>query len=204
MIRSMKKVARVLLAVAVLSGGMLSGAAGVWAKEKGTTLAKQIQGSWTLVSIYNEQDGKKIEPFGAKPRGSLIFTPDGRFSIFCLRASLPKFAANNRMKGTAEENQAIVQGSHRRLWHLCGGEREGANRESAHRGEHLPQLGWPGSETGHDRQRRRTEGHQPHRDNRRGCLCHLETGQVAEARGDGVEEHAFFFPLAARFLTHTC
>ncbi len=28
-----------------------------------------------------------------------------------LRASLPKFAVNNRMKGTAQENQAIVQGS---------------------------------------------------------------------------------------------
>jgi hypothetical protein len=28
-----------------------------------------------------------------------------------MRASLPKFAANNRMKGTAEDNQAVVQGS---------------------------------------------------------------------------------------------
>jgi hypothetical protein len=78
----------------------------------GTTLAKQIQGTWILVSIYNEQDGKKIEPFGDKPRGSMILTPDGHFSMFFLRASLPKFASNNRMTGTAEENQAVVQGSH--------------------------------------------------------------------------------------------
>jgi hypothetical protein len=28
-----------------------------------------------------------------------------------MRANLPKFAANNRMQGTAEENQAIVQGA---------------------------------------------------------------------------------------------
>ncbi len=110
--RSIKAVARVLLVVAVLSGGTLSEASDVRAQEKGSTLAQQIQGSWILVSIYNEQDGKKIEPFGPNPRGSLILTPDGRFSMIFMRASLPKFASNNRMKGTAEENQAVVQGSH--------------------------------------------------------------------------------------------
>jgi hypothetical protein len=110
--RSIKEVAMVLLVVAVLSGGTLSGASDVWAQEKGSTLAQQIQGSWMLVSIYNEQDGKKIEPFGPKPRGSMILTPDGRFSMIFMRASLPKFASNNRVKGTAEENQAVVQGSH--------------------------------------------------------------------------------------------
>ena len=109
--QSIKKVVGVLLVFAVLSGGTLSGASGVWAQEKGSTLAKQIQGTWTLVSIYHEQDGKKIEPYGPQPRGSLILTPDGRFSMIFIKASLPKFAANNRMQGTAEENQAVVQGS---------------------------------------------------------------------------------------------
>ncbi len=107
-----KKVARGLLIVAVLSGGTLSGASAVWAQEKGSTLAQQIQGSWILVSIYNEQDGKKIDVFGPKPRGFMTFTPDGRFMYILMRASLPKFASNNRMKGTAEENQAVIQGSH--------------------------------------------------------------------------------------------
>jgi len=108
---SIREVARVLLVVAVLSGGMLSGVSDVWAQEKAGTLAQQVQGSWILVSLYVEQDGKKIEPFGSKPRGSMILTPDGRFSIILLRASLPKFASNNRVTGTAEENQAVVQGS---------------------------------------------------------------------------------------------
>ncbi len=54
-----KEVVRVLLVVAVLSGGTLCGASDVWAQEKGSTLAQQIQGSWILVSIYNEQGGKK-------------------------------------------------------------------------------------------------------------------------------------------------
>jgi hypothetical protein len=106
-----KKLARVLLVVAVLSSGTLSGASDVWAQEKASTLAQQIQGNWILASIYNEQDGKKTEPFGPQPRGFAILTPDGRFSIILMRDSLPKFAVNNRMKGTAKENQAVVQGS---------------------------------------------------------------------------------------------
>ena len=36
---------------------------------------------------------------------------NGRFSITGLRSDLPKFASNNRMTGTQEENNAIVQGS---------------------------------------------------------------------------------------------
>jgi hypothetical protein len=108
---SNKKIARVLLVVAVLFGGMWSGASAVWAKGKAGTLAKQVQGSWTLVSLYVEQDGKKIEPFGSHPRGFMTLTPDGRLSHILLKESLPKFAADNRLKGTAEENQVIVQGS---------------------------------------------------------------------------------------------
>jgi hypothetical protein len=41
----------------------------------------------------------------------MILTPEGRFSLIMMRASLPKFASNNRVKGTAKENQAVVQGS---------------------------------------------------------------------------------------------
>jgi hypothetical protein len=108
---SIKKVAGVLLVVAALANGTLFGASGVWAKEKGTTLAKQIQGSWALVSIYNEQDGKKTEVFGPNPRGFMVFTPGGHYSSVIMRASLPKFASNNRKIGTVEENRAVVQGS---------------------------------------------------------------------------------------------
>jgi hypothetical protein len=106
-----KKVTMAFLFVTILFVGTLSGVSDVWAKDKGGTLAKQIQGSWTLVSIVNEQDGKKIDLFGPNPRGSLILTPNGRLSLILMRATLPKFASNNREKGTAEENKAIVQGA---------------------------------------------------------------------------------------------
>ena len=106
--RSVKEVASVLLVVAVLTVGILSGASNVLAAEKGAGLA---QGSWILVELYNEEDGKRTDPFGPNPRGSMLLTPDGRFSMILMRASLPKFASNVRTKGTVEENQTVVQGS---------------------------------------------------------------------------------------------
>jgi hypothetical protein len=109
--RYVGKLAMALLFVTILPVGTMSGALDVWAQEKGGSLAKQIQGSWILVSVYNMKDGKKTYQFGPSPRGSMILTPDGRFSISMMRASLPKFASNNRINGTAAENQAVVQGS---------------------------------------------------------------------------------------------
>ena len=97
--------------LAILTVGVMFGSSDVWSQEKDGTLGKQIQGNWTLVSIYNELEGKKTDVFGANPRGLMILTPEGRFSLIIMKASLPKFAANNRVKGTAEENQAVVEGS---------------------------------------------------------------------------------------------
>jgi hypothetical protein len=100
-----------MLFIAILSVGTLSGALDVWAQEKGGSLAEQIQGSWVLVSIYNEQEGSKIEQFGSNPKGFMILTSEGRFMQILMKADLPKFASNNRLKGTTEENKAVVQGS---------------------------------------------------------------------------------------------
>jgi hypothetical protein len=96
---------------AILTVGMMFNSSDVWAKVKVGTLDKQIQGTWVIVSLQVEKDGEKIDAFGANPRGSMILTPNGRFSVILMNASLPKFAANNRVKGTTEENQAVAQGS---------------------------------------------------------------------------------------------
>jgi hypothetical protein len=72
----------------------------------------QLVGTWTPVAISTEQkDGTKYETFGPKPLGVLTFGSDGRFSLQWMRFDLPQFASSDRMKGTAEENKAIVQGS---------------------------------------------------------------------------------------------
>ena len=101
-----------LLFVALISSFVtVAGPDNAWARKKESAFEKQIQGSWTLVSCINEQDGKKIDVFDPNPRGTYIITPDGRFSQILMNASLPKFASNSRVKGTPEEYQGIVQGS---------------------------------------------------------------------------------------------
>ena len=74
--------------------------------------AKDLAGTWTLVSdTGTAPDGRTIQPFGPDPQGMAIFDSSGRFAIVISRPDLPKFASNNRMQGTADENEAIVHGS---------------------------------------------------------------------------------------------
>ena len=73
--------------------------------------AKDLAGTWTLVSVVAEQGGNKTEPFGPHPKGILMVDANDRYVIAIARAGLPKVASNNRTTGTPEENQAIVGGS---------------------------------------------------------------------------------------------
>ena len=75
------------------------------------SLKAQIVGTWTAVSQYVDQDGKKLEPFGANPKGIVVYDASGHFVLMLQQATLPQFASGNRLTGTAEENKAIVQGS---------------------------------------------------------------------------------------------
>ena len=72
---------------------------------------KELIGSWTLVSVVVDQAGKKIEPFGSQPKGSIMFDPYGRFSLIITRSDLPARVSRKRQSGTAEETRAIIQGS---------------------------------------------------------------------------------------------
>lgn len=94
----------VLLGVAVI-------AKSVQAQPKPTELKQQMVGTWSLSEQWVEQDGRKTQRFGANPKGIAIYDSNGRFATILLRADLPRFASNNAMTGTAEENKAIVQGS---------------------------------------------------------------------------------------------
>jgi len=74
--------------------------------------AKELVGTWKQVSnVTISQDGRRSDVFGPNPNALLIFDANGRFASVTTRPDLPKFASNNRMQGTAEENKAIVQGS---------------------------------------------------------------------------------------------
>jgi hypothetical protein len=70
-----------------------------------------VVGTWTIVSIDDVRpDGSKHAVFGSSLEGVLIFDAEGRYSLQLCETERPKFAANDRNKGTPEENQAAVKG----------------------------------------------------------------------------------------------
>ena len=100
----MMKVVHIALAALALA---LSGNAAA----QGKSLTEQIVGTWEfVVAEVTAPDGKKSYPFGQKPKGILVFTPDGRFAQIHV-GDVPKFASNNRLSGTPEEYAAIMRGS---------------------------------------------------------------------------------------------
>ena len=71
----------------------------------------QLVGTWMLVSVYIEApDGSKFDAFGANPTGILIMDGNGHISVQFIGSGLPKFASNDRLQGTPEENKAVMQG----------------------------------------------------------------------------------------------
>jgi hypothetical protein len=100
--RRLKQFAAVsaVLIVALLLGGR------AWAQP-----AKDLVGTWRLVSNVITRDGKKTDQFGPNPHGVLFFTGNGRYVLSIVRDGLPKFSGGGRMNGTDAENKAIVQGS---------------------------------------------------------------------------------------------
>jgi lipocalin-like protein len=80
-------------------------------EEAAAQTAKDLVGTWTLVSSTLEQGDKKIDFYGPNPQGQQTFEANGRFSVIITSSDLPKFVSNNRRAGTPEENKAVVQGS---------------------------------------------------------------------------------------------
>ena len=95
---------RMLLALAGLTAGLITPAFS-------QTTAKDLVGTWTLVSITLEKDGTKTDMYGPNPQGQTTLDANGHFSAIIIRSDLPKFASNNREAGTPDENKAILQGS---------------------------------------------------------------------------------------------
>ena len=73
--------------------------------------AKDLVGTWTLVSAVTEQGGNKTDTYGPQPKGILAVDANGHYVLVIARADLPKIASNNRTTATPEENKAIVGGS---------------------------------------------------------------------------------------------
>lgn len=73
---------------------------------------KSLAGAYAGMAFkQTDASGKVTDVFGPNPRAMMVLTPDGRYSIVVMRGELPKFASNSRLKGTSEENSAVVAGS---------------------------------------------------------------------------------------------
>ena len=102
---------RIILGIsAVTTSGLvfLSGLAIAQTK----SLKEQLVGTWLVAAVDNiRPDGSRFQSLGPNPKGIMMFDANGWFSFQLARPGRPKFASDNRLQGTAEENKATVQGS---------------------------------------------------------------------------------------------
>ena len=75
------------------------------------SLKEQLPGAWRLVSIYNEENGKKTNVFGDKPLGLAMYDRSGNIIQFIGNPDVPKFAVANRQKGTDKEYRDAMRGT---------------------------------------------------------------------------------------------
>jgi hypothetical protein len=76
------------------------------------SLKDRLVGTWHLViSEVTSPDGTKSFPFGPKPAGVIIFTPEGDFAHIHIADEVPKIESGHRLKATPEEYAGIVRGS---------------------------------------------------------------------------------------------
>lgn len=99
---------RIIVALAALGLIALGGEAAAQQK----SLKERLVGTWHFViAEVTAPDGAKSFPFGPKPRGMVIFTPEGDFMQIHIASEVPKIANGNRMNATAEEYAGIMRGT---------------------------------------------------------------------------------------------
>jgi hypothetical protein len=100
--RNIVGISALVMGLAMLPGG---------ASAQQKSMKDLVVGSWTLLLADDiKDDGTHVAGFGPNPDGSLIFTADGHYSLQITRYGRPAFASKDRLKGTADENKAAVQG----------------------------------------------------------------------------------------------
>jgi hypothetical protein len=75
------------------------------------TSSNQVLGTWKMITAQIDPDGKNQPAYGPKPNGMLVFTPDMHFIEVLTDSMIPRFASDERGKGTPEENARAMDGS---------------------------------------------------------------------------------------------
>ena len=70
-----------------------------------------VVGSWSLISGYMDNHGKRIDILGPHPGGMVVFTEDLHFIVIVHNPDIPKFASGDRATGTPEEYKMAMMSS---------------------------------------------------------------------------------------------
>jgi Lipocalin-like domain len=82
------------------------------AADSGHSLRSELVGTWVLADMHADTwDGDDRNPFGAHPQGRMILDQAGHATVVIIGADRLQFRSADRLTGSAEENQAAVQGS---------------------------------------------------------------------------------------------
>ena len=101
---------RIIVGISAVTTFGLVFLAGLAAAQK-KSLKEQLVGPWLVATADNiRPDGSRFQGFGPNPKGIMMFDANGWFSFQLAQPGRPKFASDNRLQGTAEENKAVVQG----------------------------------------------------------------------------------------------
>jgi hypothetical protein len=104
----MKKVGIVGLCTLFALGSLLP--AGALGEQK--SLKEKLVGAWLQVSVdVVSPDGVRSHLYGENPKGIVIYTSDGYFSLMQARTDLPKLASGRPATATSDEARAVVAGS---------------------------------------------------------------------------------------------
>jgi hypothetical protein len=98
--------------IGTIATALLLAALGGDAIAQQKSLKDRLVGTWHfVVAEITGPDGTKSFPFGPKPRGMVIFTPQGDFMQIHIASEVPKIANGNRMAATPEEYAGIMRGT---------------------------------------------------------------------------------------------
>jgi hypothetical protein len=74
------------------------------------SLKNQLVGPWKFVSSTSQRDDGSTA-WGTDPKGLLIFTDNGRFSLQIMRSDRPRYKSGTRQRASLIENRATTRGT---------------------------------------------------------------------------------------------
>lgn len=75
-------------------------------------MERDVTGAWRLETWRKLGEGGTVSyPFGEKPLGTLIYTPDGHMAVQMLAAERASLDTDNALGGTADERAAAYSSS---------------------------------------------------------------------------------------------